>query len=143
MEQPIPREAQHNPVLIAGGNHIIIPNGAAGLGDIGNAGLLRPLHIIPEREKCIGPAGNAALLCNPRLLLLGGQDLGLDLEGLLPNALGQNVLILVGGVHVDGIVPIRAADSVHKLEAQHLGMLPDQPVVCLIACQTGAVDAAL
>ena len=33
--------------------------------------------------------------------------------------------------------------SVHKLEAQHLGMLPDQPVVRLIARQPGAVDAAL
>ena len=51
--------------------------------------------------------------------------------------------MLVGDIDVDGVVPVGAADVVHELEAQDLGMLAQPPDVRLVAGQTGAVDAAL
>ena len=48
---------------------------------------------------------------------------GLDGEGVLPHAVGQHVLILVGDVDVDGVVPVGPADAVHERQGQHLGML--------------------
>ena len=51
--------------------------------------------------------------------------------------------MLVGDIDVDGVVPVRAADAVHKLEAQYLGMLAQPPGIRLASGQPGAVDAAL
>ncbi len=55
----------------------------------------------------------------------------------------QHVLLLVGGVDVDGVVAVGTADVVEELQRQHLRMLAQLPVVGLVARQTGAVDAAL
>ena len=122
---------------------MIVPNAAAGLGDIGGAGLAGPLHIVAEGEEGIGTHGHSGLGGDPGFLFLRRQHLGLDGEGLLPHAVGQNVLVLVGNIDIDGVVPVGAADALHKLEAQDLGMLAQVPVVGLIAGQTRAVDAAL
>ena len=122
---------------------MVVPDGAAGLDDVAHAALAGPLHVVAEGEEGVGAHGNAGLGGDPRLFLLRGEHLGLNFEGVLPHALGQHVLVLVGDVHVDGVVPVGAADAVHELEIQHLGVLPQQPVVRLAARQAGAVDAAL
>ena len=122
---------------------MVIPDGAAGLGNVGNARLSGPLHVVAKGEEGVAANSDAGLSGDPSLLFLRGQDLGADLKGVLPHAVGQHVLILVGGVDVNGVVPVRAADVVHELQTQHLGMLAQIPVVRLLACQTGAVDAAL
>ena len=143
MEQPHPRKAHGHAVFVGGFDDVVIPDGAAGLGDVLHAGLAGTLHIVAEGEEGIGPAGDAGLGGDPGLFLLLCQHLGLDGEGLLPHAVRQNVLILVGGVDIDGVVPVRAADTLHKLEPQDLGVLPEVPVVGLVAGKTCAVDAAL
>ena len=53
VEQPHPGKGHHYAVFIGGGDDVIIPDGAARLGDIRNAGLPRPLHIVAEGEKCV------------------------------------------------------------------------------------------
>ena len=100
---------------------MVIANRAARLSDVLHAGLAGPLHVVTKGEEGVAAHGHAGLGGDPGLLFLGGQDLGLDLEGVLPHAVGQDVLVFVGGVDVDGVVPVGAADVVHELEAQHLG----------------------
>ena len=122
---------------------MVVTDGAARLCDVGNTRLSRTLDVVAEREECIRADSDAGLLCNPRLLLLQRQNLRLDLEGLLPYALCQYVLILVGDIDINRIVAIRTADVVDKLQTEDLRMLTQAPVVRLVARQTGAVDAAL
>ena len=122
---------------------VVISDGAARLGDVLDAGLEGALHVVAEGEEGVGADSYVVQLGDPFFLFFTGQHFRLDLERLLPDALRQDVLIFVRGIHVNGVVPIGAADAVHELETQHLGMLPQPPVVRLVACQTGAVDAAL
>ena len=116
MEQPHAGEGHHHAVLVGGGDDVVIPDGATRLGDVQRAGLAGPLHIVAEGEEGIGAHGQAALGGDPGLFLLRGQRLGLDGEGLLPGAVGQDVLVLVGEVHVDGVVPVRAADVLRSVD---------------------------
>ena len=136
-------KAQNHAVFVTGGNDVVIPDGTAGLCDILDTGLSGPLHIITKGEESVGAAGNAALLGNPGLFLLGSQHLRLDFKGLLPDAISQHVFILIGDIHVDGIVPVGPANAIHKLQAQHLGMLPQEPVIRLTAGQPGTVNPGL
>ena len=110
----------------------------------GNAGLVsRARRCRRTGKKASEPTVTSGLLCNPRLLLLQRQNLRLDLEGLLPYALCQYVLVLVGDIDINRIVAVRTADVVDKLQTEDLRMLAQAPVVRLAARQTGAVDAAL
>ena len=70
VEQPVPGEAQHDAVLIAGSDDVVVPNGAAGLCNVAYPGLPCPLHVVPKGEECVGAAGNAGLLGDPCLLFL-------------------------------------------------------------------------
>ena len=51
--------------------------------------------------------------------------------------------MLVADIDVDRVVAVGAADAVHKLEAQDLGVLAQEPGVGLVAGKARAVDAAL
>ena len=95
---------------------MVVPDAAARLGDVLHAGLPGPLHVVAEGEEGVAAHGHAGLGGDPGFLFLGGEDLGLHLEGVLPDAIGQNVLVLVGGVDVDGVVPVGSADARHKLK---------------------------
>ena len=76
MEQPCAGESQHHAVFVGGGDDMVIPDGAAGLGNVGHAGLSGPLHIVAEGEEGIAANSDAGLRGDPRLLFLRGQDLG-------------------------------------------------------------------
>ena len=130
-------------MLVGGGDDLVVPDGAAGLGDVLGTGFEGTLHVVAKGEEGVGAHGHAGHLGDPVLFLLLGEHVGLYLEGVLPHALGQHVVVLLGDVQVDGVVPVGAADAVHELEAQHLRVLAQPPDVRLVARQPGAVDAAL
>jgi len=44
------------------------------------------------------------------------QRIGAHGEGLLPDALRQHVLILVGEIYIDGVIPVRAANVLHEFK---------------------------
>ena len=116
VEQPHPGERHHDAVLIRRLDDIVVPNAAAGLGDILDAGFSGPLHVVAEGEEGVGAAGDAGEGGDPGLFLLRRQGVRLHGKGLLPDALRQHVLILVGEVHIDGVVTVRAADVLRSVD---------------------------
>ena len=56
MEQPNPGKRHDHAVLVGGGDDLIVPDGAAGLGDVLHAGLLGPLYVVPKGEEGIARA---------------------------------------------------------------------------------------
>ena len=84
VEQPDTTERHGNAVLVAGGNNLSSADGAARLHNGGHTAAAGALNVVPKGEECIGAAGNAGLLGDPCLLFLGGEHLGLYLEGVLP-----------------------------------------------------------
>ena len=104
---------------------------------------MRALHVVAKREERVGAQGHAGLRGDPGGLLFAGQDLGLLGKPLLPLAVAQDVVVLVADIDVDRVVAVGAADAVHKLEAQDLGVLAQEPGVGLVAGKARAVDAAL
>ena len=101
------------------------------------------LHIVPEGEERIAAHGNTGLGRNPFLFLLGCKGFRLHLKFGLPYTFPQHILILIGQVHVNGVVPVRTAEGIQELETQSFGVLAKIPVVRLVPRQAGAVDAAL
>ena len=73
VEEPHPGKRHHNTILVAGLDDVVIPDGAAGLGDVLHAGLVGPLHVVTEGEEGVGAQGDAGELCDPLLFLLGGE----------------------------------------------------------------------
>ena len=66
-----------------------------------------------------------------------------DGEELFPYTLGQYIHAIVRDVHVDGVVPVGAADIRPERQSQNLRMLAEMPDVRLVPSQAGAMDAAL
>ena len=143
VEQSDSGKCHDHAVLVRRGDDLIVPDGTAGLGNVLNTGLPGPLHVVPEGEEGVGAHGDAGHLGDPIFLFLLCQHIGLHFEGVLPHAFGQHVVVLVGDIDVDGVIPVRAADVVYELQPQNLGVLTQPPDIRLVARQTGAVDAAL
>ena len=122
---------------------MVVADAAAWLGNVLHARLSGALNIVAEGEERVGADRHARLRGDPRLLFLHAQNLGLYLEDGLPDAVSQNVLVLIREIDVDGIVTVGTAGIVQKLQAQYLGMLAQIPVVRLLAGKTCAVDTAL
>ena len=97
----------------------------------------------PKGKKASEPRDTPVRGVQPGPPFLAGQGFRPGGEDLLPRAVGQHVLVFVGDIYIDGVVPIRAADIAPEGQGQHLGMLPQIPDVRLVARQTGAVDPAL
>ena len=101
------------------------------------------LNVVPKGEESIAAQSHPSLLTEPCLLFLPGQAFRLPGKEPLPAAFCQYFLRFIGKVYVNGIVPVGTADFLHKGKSQHLGVLPQQPLVCLVPGQAGAVNAAL
>ena len=128
--------------VVAGVDDLLVPDGAAGLGDVLHPALPGPLHVVPKGEEGVAAKGDAGHSRNPLPLHLRRENRRADGKGPLPAAaLGEGGGI--GDIQVDGVVPVGAADIGHKGQLQHLGMLPQPPDVRLVPRQAGAVDAAL
>ena len=121
----------------------IVAHAASGLGDVLHAALVCPLDVVAEGEEGVRAQRHALQRVQPRALLLAAQDVGLLREELLPHAVGQHVVVVVADVDIYGIVAVGTADFLHPRQVQYLRVLAQVPDVGLIACQTGAVDAAL
>ena len=67
---------------------MVIADGAARLGDIGNARLARALDVVAKREEGVRAYGHTGVLRNPSFLFFRSEHFGAHLEGVLPNAVG-------------------------------------------------------
>ena len=101
------------------------------------------LNIVTEREERVRAQCHTGHLIQPCTLLLLGEYRRFYLKGLLPYAVSQHIHVLVTDVNVNGVITVSTLDAVHKLQVQHLRSLAQEPVVCLLACQSGAVYAGL
>ena len=136
-------ESHGDVVFVAGHDDMVVAHGAAGLGDVLHAALVGALDVVAKGEEGVAAEAYAAVLGYPQALLLVGEGFGLVLEELLPGALAEHVVALVADVDVDGVVAVGTADAVDEGEVHHLGVLPQPPRVGFVACQAGAMDAAL
>ena len=90
-------EAHGDAILISGCDNVVIPDGAAGLDDIGDAGAAGPLHVIPEGEEGVAAHGDTGDPGEVRPLLRRRQGPGTGCEGLLPASLRQEGVLLLPG----------------------------------------------
>ena len=70
MEESHSCKRHYHAILIAGFDYDVVADRAAGLGDVGNAALLRALDAVGEGEECVGAegyAGDRVEICVPRL----------------------------------------------------------------------------
>ena len=58
MKQPDPRKRHNHMILVAGLNHMVVPDRAAGLGNILYAAFVGPLDIVPKGEEGVGAQGH-------------------------------------------------------------------------------------
>ena len=123
MEQTDAGKCHGDAVFVADFDDIVVPNGAARLGDILDAAAVGALDVVAEGEECVGTQGHTLHGVKPGPLFLPGQGLRLYSEEILPNAVGQNVHIVVGNIHVDGVVPIGPADALFEGKVHGFGML--------------------
>jgi hypothetical protein len=130
-------------VFIAGLDDIVVADGAASLGDVFHATLVRALDVVAEGEEGVGAESHIGVLGNPLLLLRACERLGLLSEVLLPGTVAEHVVVFLREVDVDAVVAVGAADMVFEGEAENLRALAHPPFVGLAASQACAVDTAL
>ena len=104
---------------------------------------MRALDVVAKGEERVGAKRHACLLGKPRALLVCREYLGLLGKDALPGAVGQDVVVLVRDVEVNGVVAVGAVDAVNKAQTKHLGVTTQPPGVGLAAGEARAVDAAL
>ena len=143
MEQSHAGECHDHAVLIAFLDDQIVPDGAAGLGDVLDAGGFGALDVVGEGEASIGTEGNAVKFGQEFPLVFFRQPVGLAGEVVLPDAVGADVLLVAVDVAVDHVVPVGAAEVGAEGQGQGLGVLAQEEGVGLGAGQPGAVDAGL
>ena len=123
VEKSYASECHGNAILVAGVDNMVIAHAASGLCYVFNSTLMSTLDIVAKGEESVAAKGNARVLGYPLLLLFASEHLGLLLEELLPCAFAQYVIMVVGDIHVDGVVAIGAADVVNKRQRHYLRML--------------------
>ena len=139
MEEADSGEGHDHIVLVAAFNDQVVTDGTTGLRYILNAALMGTLDIVGEGEESVGAERYTCQLVQPCALLFCGKDRGFLLEYLLPCSLGENVLVFAAYIDIYGIVAVSAVNIVTEGQIQDLGALSQPPVVCLTACQSGAV----
>ena len=105
MEQSHSGKGHDDTVAVALFDDQIVPNGAAGLGDVANAGGLGPLDVVREGEEGVGTQSHPVETGKERFFVFLGQPLRLPGEVILPDALGAHVLFVAVDVAVDDVVP--------------------------------------
>ena len=135
VEQAHTGKGHDNVVLVALGNHQVIPDRAAGLGNIADTGSIGPLDVIRKGEERVGTQGNTPDGAQEGPLVLLRQALGLAGKVVLPDAVGANVLFIAVDVAIDDIVPIGSAQVLTEGQVQGLGVLAQEPGIRLGACQ--------
>ena len=144
MEQSHACEGHSDAVLVAGHDDMIVADGATSLGDKLHTTLVGTLDVVAEGEEGIRAKGHLRVLGYPGFLLFHRQHLWLRLEELLPGTVAEYIVMLVlRDIHIDGVVAVCTADTIHERQVHHLRMLAEPPDVGLVACQASTMDAAL
>ena len=144
VEQADACEGHRDAVLVAGHDDMIVAYAATSLGYELHTALMSTLDIIAEGEEGVRAKGHLCVLSNPGFLLFHRQHLRLCLEELLPGSVAKHVVVLVlRDIHVDGVVAISPADTIHKRQVHHFRVLAQPPDIGLVACQTSTVNTAL
>ncbi len=143
MEQSDAGEAHYHIVLIGCFDHVIIPDGTAGLCYIFYSALMSSFNIISEREESIRSESHILHAVKPCSLSFACEHFGTYLECLLPYIISDHVHIFLAYIQIDRIVPVSSAYTVYELKSQHLGRLAQIPVIGLAARKPGAVDPRL
>lgn len=120
-------------VFVAGGNDIIIADGAACLGDVAHAALAGTLDIVAKREEGVGAEGYTSLGSKPFLLFLARERSGLFCEEMFPIAIRQQVFTFFADIDINGIIAIRAAHFFFEGQVHDLRALAQIPDIGLVA----------
>ena len=104
MEQAHAGEGHDDAVLVALFDDQIVTDGAAGLGDVLDAGSNAALDGVGEGEESIGAQGNSITGIQPCPLFFSSQRLGTDGEVVLPDALSADILFVAVDVAVNDVV---------------------------------------
>ena len=143
MEQADTGEGHGDAIAVAGGDDMVVADAAAGLSHILHTRLVGAFDVITEGEEGVRAKAYAGVAGYPGSFLLTCERFGAFGEELLPGAVGEDIVMIVGDVDVDGVVAISTTDAGHERQAHHLGMLTQPPNVGLLTGEARAVDAAL
>ena len=144
MEQPDACKRHSDAVFVASHDDMIVADAATSLGDELHATLMGTLDIVAEGEEGIRAEGYLRVLGYPGFLLFHRQHLWLRLEELLPGTVAKHVVVFVlRDIHVDGVVAVGTANTIHEGQVHYFWMLTEPPDVGLVTSQTSTMDAAL
>ena len=122
VEQAHAGESHGDAVLVAFLDDEVIADGAAGLGNVADAGGIGPLDVVGEGEEGIRAQGHAPDLGQEFPLVLLGQAIGLPGEVVLPDTLGADILFIAVDVAVNDVVAVGAAQIFPEGQGQRLGL---------------------
>ncbi len=137
VEEPHAGEAHGDAVLVGRLDHVVVADGAAGLGNIFHAAAESALNVVSEGEESVGTEGHTGVACQPFLLLFRGQNSGLLGEKCLLLAVIKDIHVFLAHIEIDRVVAVSAAHILFEGEIQYLGALAQIPVVSLLAGNTG------
>ena len=143
MEQADAREGHGDVVFVAGFDDMVVAHRSAGLGHESYAAFVGTFDVVAKGEEGVRAERYALVEGYPFLLLFAGEHFGFFGEELLPLAVAQDIHVVVRDIDVDGVVAVSTADLLYPRQVHHLGVLTEPPDVGLVACESGAVDAAL
>ena len=107
-------------VLVAGVNHVIVADRAAGLRDVAArrcGARARCCRQTGRTRRC--PAQRPSADPATRAFLPASAVRGVSVKKLLPAAIRQHLVRLVGDVHVNGVVAVGTGDLLHERQCQH------------------------
>ena len=143
VEQSHAGEGHDDVILIALSDDQVVTDGAAGLGDVLDAGGNAALDGVGEGEEGIGAQGHSVTAVQPGPLFLVGQGLGTLREVVLPDTLGADILLVAVDVAVDDVVTAGTAQISPEGQVQGLGVLAQEPGIGFAAGKADAVDSGL
>lgn len=143
MEQADAREGHGDVVFVAGFDDMVVAHRSAGLGHESHAAFVGTFDVVAKGEEGVRAERYALVEGYPFLLLFAGEHFGSFGEELLPLAVAQDIHVVVRDIDVDGVVAVSTADLLYPRQVHHLGVLTEPPDVGLVACESGAVNAAL
>ena len=143
MEQPHTGEGHDDTALVAFLNHQIIPDRAAGLGNVGNTGSAGSLDIVCKGEERIGVQGNTVNFIQKFPFFHRRQRLRPVGKVVLPDAVSAYILFVAIDVAISYVIPVGAAQVLPEGQMQRFWVLPQKAGIRLGACQAGAVNPGL
>ena len=143
MEKPQRRVNENDSVLVRCFDAFFVHDTSRRRGEIPNATLLRAMHVVREREKCIAGTRHAVELSRVVRTLLGAErrrDLSEQAVPLLFLAALEN---LASDKEIDRVRFFGALDTFLKWERKNAWVVAQPPIISLGARKSRAVDTGL